>query len=76
LRREIGGAAAGLHYVLGCDYPVLKFELMVEHCRGPGLSEEVLEKMFWRNAERYIPRGRALRAVAGELESVGIAGQR
>ena len=54
LRREIGGRLQD-RIMFGCDYPVLKHEFMVERWRGLGFSEDVLEKIFWRNAERYFP---------------------
>jgi predicted TIM-barrel fold metal-dependent hydrolase len=41
--------------MFGCDYPVLKHDFMIERWRGLGFSEQVLEKVFWRNAERYFP---------------------
>ena len=41
--------------MFGCDYPVLKYEMMAERWRGLGYSEEVLEKVFHRNAEAYFP---------------------
>jgi predicted TIM-barrel fold metal-dependent hydrolase len=54
LRREIGGRLQD-RIMFGCDYPVLKHDFMVERWRGLGFSEEVLEKIFHRNAERYFP---------------------
>ena len=52
LKREIGGRLQD-RIMFGCDYPVLKYEMMVERWRGLGFSEEVLEKVFHKNAERY-----------------------
>jgi predicted TIM-barrel fold metal-dependent hydrolase len=52
LKREIGGRLQD-RIMFGCDYPVLKYEMMVERWRGLGLSEEVLQKVFHKNAERY-----------------------
>lgn len=54
LQREIGGRLQD-RIMFGCDYPVLKHDFMVERWRGLGYSEAVLEKVFWRNAERYFP---------------------
>jgi uncharacterized protein len=54
LKREIGGRLQD-RIMFGCDYPVLKYEMMVERWRGLGYSEEVLEKVFYRNAEAYFP---------------------
>jgi predicted TIM-barrel fold metal-dependent hydrolase len=54
LKREIGGRLQD-RIMFGCDYPVLKHDFMIERWRGLGFSEQVLEKVFWRNAERYFP---------------------
>jgi predicted TIM-barrel fold metal-dependent hydrolase len=54
LKREIGGRLQD-RIMFGCDYPVLKYEMMVERWRGLGYSEEVLAKVFHRNAEAYFP---------------------
>ena len=51
---EIGGRLQD-RIMFGCDYPVLKYEMMVERWRGLGFSETVLEKIFHRNAEAYFP---------------------
>lgn len=57
LKREIGGRLQD-RIMFGCDYPVLKYEMMVERWRSLGYSEEVLEKVFHRNAEAYFPGAR------------------
>jgi uncharacterized protein len=54
LKREIGRRLQD-RVMFGCDYPVLKFEMMVERWRGLGFSEAVLEKVFHKNAEAYFP---------------------
>jgi predicted TIM-barrel fold metal-dependent hydrolase len=54
LKREIGGRLQD-RIMFGCDYPVLKYEMMVDRWRGLGYSEKVLEKVFYRNAEAYFP---------------------
>jgi predicted TIM-barrel fold metal-dependent hydrolase len=54
LKKEIGGRMQD-RIMFGCDYPVLKHEMMVERWRGLGYSEAVLEKVFFRNAEAYFP---------------------
>ncbi len=54
LRKEIGGRLQD-RIMFGCDYPVLKYEFMVERWRGLGYSDAVLEKVFHRNAEAYFP---------------------
>jgi predicted TIM-barrel fold metal-dependent hydrolase len=41
--------------MFGCDYPVLKYEMLVERWQGLGCSDEVLQKVFHLNAERYFP---------------------
>jgi hypothetical protein len=52
LKREIGGRLQD-RIMFGCDYPVLKYEMMVERWRGLGYSEAILEKVFHKNAEAY-----------------------
>jgi predicted TIM-barrel fold metal-dependent hydrolase len=54
LKREIGGRLQD-RIMFGCDYPVLKYEMMIERWRGLGYSEAVLEKVLYRNAETYFP---------------------
>jgi uncharacterized protein len=57
LKREIGGRLQD-RVMFGCDYPVLKYEMMVERWRSLGYSEAVLEKVMYRNAETYFPEAR------------------
>jgi hypothetical protein len=57
LKREIGGRLQD-RVMFGCDYPVLKYEMMVERWRSLGYSEAVLEKVMYRNAEAYFPEAR------------------
>jgi len=54
LKREIGGRLQD-RIMFGCDYPVLKYEMLVERWRELGYTEEVLEKVFHKNAEAYFP---------------------
>ena len=54
LRKEIGGRLQD-RIMFGCDYPVLKYEMMVERWRGLGYSEAVLIKILHGNAEAYFP---------------------
>jgi len=54
LRKEISGRLQD-RIMFGCDYPVLKYEMMVDRWRGLGYSDEVLAKVFHLNAERYFP---------------------
>ena len=55
LKREIGTRLQD-RVMFGCDYPVLKYEMMVDRWRSLGYSNEVLEKVLHRNAEAYFPR--------------------
>jgi uncharacterized protein len=57
LKKEIGGRLQD-RIMFGCDYPVLKYEMMAERWRGLGYSQAVLEKVFYRNAEAYFPGAR------------------
>ena len=54
LVREIGGRLQD-RIMFGCDYPVLKFEMMIDRWKGLGLSDDVLAKVFHKNAEAYFP---------------------
>jgi Amidohydrolase len=66
LKREIGGRLQD-RIMFGCDYPVLKYEMMAERWRSLGYSEAVLEKVFHLNADRFSPG-------AKNVEFVGDAG--
>jgi predicted TIM-barrel fold metal-dependent hydrolase len=59
LKREIGRR---LHdrIMIGCDFPVLTYEKVVTAWQSLGYTEEVLEKILYRNAEAYFP-GAALK---------------
>jgi uncharacterized protein len=52
LKKEIGGRLQD-RIMLGCDYPLLRYEKVIGHWMAEGYSEEVLEKVFFRNAEAY-----------------------
>lgn len=39
--------------MFGCDFPVLRYEKVIADWRSEGYSDEVLEKVLCRNAERY-----------------------
>jgi hypothetical protein len=56
LKREIGGRLQD-RIMFGCDYPVLKYELMVSRWLDLGYSQDVLDKVFYRNAEAFFPSG-------------------
>jgi len=40
--------------MFGADYPLLTYERLVDDWRALGFSEEVLEKVFFANAERFL----------------------
>jgi predicted TIM-barrel fold metal-dependent hydrolase len=53
--------------MFGCDFPVLKYEKIAADWRSLGYSDEILEKVFHKNAEAYFPG--AARADAGISKS-------
>ena len=54
LKKEIRGRLQD-RVMFGCDFPVLKYEKLVADWRSLGYSEEILEKVFHKNAEAYFP---------------------
>jgi len=52
LKKEISGRLQD-RVMFGCDFPVLKYEKLIADYQGEGYSAEVLEKILYRNAERY-----------------------
>lgn len=52
LKREIAGRLQD-RIMFGCDYPVLKYEMMLDRWKGLDLSETVLNKVLHKNAEAY-----------------------
>lgn len=55
VKREIRGRLK--HKVMfGADYPLLRYEKLIGHWREEGYSEEVLERVFSKNAEALIAR--------------------
>jgi len=40
--------------LFGADYPLFSYDRLVKDWRAEGYSEEVLEKVFWRNGERFL----------------------
>jgi uncharacterized protein len=40
--------------MFGADYPLFRYERLVRDWKGEGYSDEVLEKVFHRNAERFL----------------------
>ena len=53
LKREIGGRLKG-RVMFGADYPLLSYERLVGDWRNLGYEDEVLEKVFHRNAEAFL----------------------
>ncbi|MES3000836.1 MAG: amidohydrolase family protein [Pseudomonadota bacterium] len=53
LKREISRRLQD-RIMFGADYPMLSYERLEREWRAEGYSEEVLEKVFWRNAERFL----------------------
>jgi uncharacterized protein len=51
LKKAIAGRLQD-RVMFGCDFPVLRYEKMVADYESEGYSSEVLEKLFFRNAER------------------------
>ena len=39
--------------MFGCDYPVLKHDIVVERWKGLGYPAGILEKVFHLNVEHY-----------------------
>ena len=54
LKKEISGRMQD-RIMVGCDFPVLQYEKVVSSWISEGYSEEVLQKVFYRNAEAYFP---------------------
>jgi len=59
LRREIGGRLQD-RVMFGGNYPMFEYEFILERWSALGYSKDVLDKVFFRNAERIIP-GAAMR---------------
>ncbi|MBL0421048.1 amidohydrolase family protein [Ramlibacter sp. AW1] len=52
LKKEIGRRMQD-RIMFGCDFPVLRYEKVIADWRSEGYSEEVLEKVLYRNARDY-----------------------
>jgi hypothetical protein len=39
--------------MFGADYPLFRYERLVADWQAEGYKEEILEKIFYRNAERF-----------------------
>ena len=53
LKREIGGRLKD-RVMFGADYPLLGYERLIGDWRALGYGEEVLERVFHRNAEAFL----------------------
>lgn len=54
LKKDIGGRLQD-RILFGWDWPTLTLERLMEDWRGLGYTEEVYEKIFYRNAEAFFP---------------------
>lgn len=54
LKKEIGGRLQD-RIMFGWDWPTLTLERLVEDWRSLGYTEEVYEKVFYKNAEAFFP---------------------
>ena len=54
LKREISRRLQD-RVMFGCDFPVLTYEKVIADWTTEEYSEEVLEKVFYKNAEAYFP---------------------
>ena len=52
LKKEIRGRLQD-RVMVGCDFPVLRYEKVLADWASEGYPPEILEKVLWRNAERY-----------------------
>jgi predicted TIM-barrel fold metal-dependent hydrolase len=53
LKQEIRGRLKS-RVMFGCDYPLLRFEKIIGDWRSDGYPDDVLERVFSRNAERFL----------------------
>jgi predicted TIM-barrel fold metal-dependent hydrolase len=58
LKKEIGWRLQD-RVMFGWDWPTLTLERLIEDWRSLGYSEEVYEKIFYRNAEAFFPHAAA-----------------
>ncbi len=54
LKKEIGTRLQD-RVMVGCDFPVLTYEKVLSGWQSMGYSNEVLEKILYRNAQAYFP---------------------
>ena len=52
LKKAISGRMQD-RITFGCDFPVLRYEKLVADWKSEGYSQEVIDKVFFQNAERY-----------------------
>jgi uncharacterized protein len=52
LKKAIAGRLQD-RVMFGCDFPVLRYEKVIADYISEGYAQPVLEKLFYRNAERY-----------------------
>jgi predicted TIM-barrel fold metal-dependent hydrolase len=64
LKKEIRGRLQD-RIMFGCDFPGLTFERLLPAWTTEGYSEDVLEKVLYRNAEAYFPGATPEEAVVG-----------
>jgi predicted TIM-barrel fold metal-dependent hydrolase len=58
LKKEIAGRLQD-RIMFGCDFPVLKYEKVIADWKSEGYSQDILEKVLYRNAEQYFGIGAA-----------------
>jgi len=54
--------------MFGCDFPGLMFERVIPIWHAEGYTQEVLEKVLYRNAEAYFPAAAASGKNASDVE--------
>lgn len=54
LKKEIAGRLQD-RIMFGCDFPVLRYEKVLQDWKDEGYSDEVLHKVLHENAEAYFP---------------------
>jgi predicted TIM-barrel fold metal-dependent hydrolase len=52
LKKEIGRRLQD-RVMIGCDFPVLTYEKVIAEWQALGYPDDILHKIFYRNAERY-----------------------
>lgn len=57
LKKAIGGRLQD-RILFGCDFPVLRYEKVISDWKSEGYSDEVLEKVLYKNAKAYFASAR------------------